>query len=235
MNRLLLPLLAPLLLLGGCASIPPDALTHMAALKNYHKKAAVATLGVYDSSIALTKYTLETWKQNAASRTQEYVAAEKEASDVFAATKATVQEISDLLAQLPGADAARQAEIRTKAEQKIKVLQDELATRKSAFDRDSKDAQDRSTRDTTRFNQKLQELDSGGSKLRALITESADTTLEGLAKQEALLTSYLGAQSKMKQVFGPQLSASAASLAQEASQLAGKYAPLISSVESILK
>jgi hypothetical protein len=219
------------LLFAGCASIPPEALTYTSALKDYNKKAAAATLGAFDSSTTTIKYTLDAWKEMDATHSREYVDACKEASAIFSNHEAGLREISDLLA-LAGRDATNQSEIPAKIQSKINYLQADLKTHKASFDNAANTVQTRAATNSREFAAHTREVDLAAAKLHTLIAASAETVTGGLATEESLLQSYLSAQSKIKEVFGPGLLKKSEAITKEAGELSGKYSSLVSAIEA---
>ena len=221
--------------LGGCASIPPEALAHASALKDFHEKSSSATLAAYNSSISTIKYTVEAWKDSDSEYGLAYVDACHEASDVFANSQRSLGELSELFAELPAADTTRQAAIHQKISDKIKDLRDELAKRQASFDTVTVEMRKRNKDHGSLFNEHLKDLDLASDKLKGLMSSNSDIIDQELARQEALLSSYLSAQSKIKQVFGPQLSSKAVFVTNEGINISNKYAPYVSAIEATIK
>ena len=221
-----------LIMLAGCASIPPEAVTHVIELQGYHLKTKNGTLALFDASVDNTKFVVEQWE----TRDTEHISnTSYNLNEAIGYFQMSIHSLSILVEKIETLSALSDAqakknkktEINNYIETQVQRLNGQVDDYEAAL------VQNEAVKAEAKksFQEYKSDMDTARARLRNIIASHNDTINANLERIGRLLESYVDAQTQMQKVFGKEIMNKTTSLAQEVSDLTNKYDDLIEGIK----
>jgi hypothetical protein len=208
-----------LCVLGGCASVPPEAASHAGHLETYHEKTAQGTLAAFDAAVAAHDFAVDKIGGQMEVLWRAYIEDSRSAREDFATAHNQLALAASRLNQTTWGESSEEAKRILANVQEAMQVCEAAATR---FGKYADDASAEMSKDVQAFANLRHAARTNSAELRALIEEHNKAVGDGIRLHRELFDSYNMVAINRSRFLGGKLEEQAQQVQDKASGLLDK-------------